>query len=73
MVNISPSIAGFIKGLGIVLLVSTLSFLGDVSHFTGIVNPIVATMIAALASSLESHMKAASGNTTALFGSVRIS
>lgn len=72
MITISPAVAGFIKGLGIVLLVSFLSYLGDATHLSGIMNPVVATMIAALASSFESHLKSESDNKTALFGSVAI-
>ena len=72
--KLTPAIIGFIKGLGIVALLAILSFLGDASHFTGVINnPYVISIIVALVSAFESSLKAKSDNTTALFGAVKIS
>lgn len=70
--TITPSQAGFIKGLGVVLLASLASYLANVANLQGVFNPVLATLIAALASSLESHLKSQSGNQSALFGAVRL-
>lgn len=71
--KITPAIAGFIKGLVLVAVIAVCTYLEDAAHLTGVLNPVIATVIAALASSLESHLKAESGNTSALFGAVKIS
>lgn len=72
MINLSPAQISFIKALGVVALVSVLSFLGDASHFTGVLNPILAAVIAALAASFEAKLRSNSGDTTALFGAVNV-
>lgn len=60
----------FVKAIGIVLLVSLCSFLENQANLTGLVNPIIATLIGAIASSIETHIKENGGN--ALFGTVAI-
>lgn len=70
--NLSPSIIGFIKALGVVVIASVASYLADAAHLTGVLNPVIATVVAALAASFESYLKANSGNTTALFGTVSV-
>lgn len=64
--------AGFLKGLGLALMFALLSFFGDVANLNGVVGPAVASLLAALASSLESHLKAESGGEKGLFGAVSI-
>lgn len=70
--NLSPALAGFIKGVLMVVLFGVITYLEDANHLTGVVSPTVAAVVVALASSLESHLKAQSGGTTALFGAVRV-
>lgn len=73
MVTLSPGIAGFIKGLLGVIVLAVVSYLGDAAHLSGILNPALATIAAAIFSGIESSMKNASGGETALFGAARIS
>ena len=62
---------GFFKGIGVVLLAALLSYLGDASNLTGIINnPFVITLVVGLASSLESYIKDKKG--TAFFGAVSV-
>lgn len=68
----TPAIAGFIKGVLGVVVIALVSYFGDASHLTGILSLGTATVVAGLFSSLESYLKARSGNTTALFGAVKI-
>lgn len=63
---------GFIKAIGVVVIMGVLSYVGDAAHLNGLVSPIIASLIAALAASLESHLKDESGNTKALFGAVKV-
>lgn len=67
--TLTPSQISFIKGIGIVVVVSILTYLGDAAHLNGIVSPVIATLIAALASSYEAHLREQTG--AALFGAVR--
>lgn len=68
----NPTIIGFVKAIGVVALAAVVSYLADSAHLTGVLNPVIATVVAALAASFESYLKADSGNTTALFGTVNI-
>lgn len=70
--KLTPALAGFLKGLLIVVVLSVVSFLGDSAHLTGIMSPVLATIVASLFSSIESSMKAKSGGNIALFGAVTI-
>jgi hypothetical protein len=72
MPKISIAQAGFLKGVFIVAVLAVVSYLSDATHLTGIVTPAIATIAAGLFSSLESYLKAQSGNTTALFGAVTL-
>lgn len=71
MLTLSPAVAGFLKGIILAALGGAAIYLSDASNLTGLA-PYIATLIAALASSLESYLKAQSNNTSALFGSVYI-
>jgi hypothetical protein len=65
---ISPAFLGLIRGLGTAVLLAGLTYLGDASHLNGVVSVSVATVIAALALSLEHYIEGRTGN--ALFGAV---
>jgi len=71
--KITNAQAGFIKGLLVVVVASVVSYLANSANLQGVLNPALATVVAALFSSLESHLKATSGNSKALFGAVRLS
>ncbi len=64
-----PKVLGFIRALGVAVVMAILSFLGDAAHLSGIVSQSVAGIIAALALAAE-HSMEAKGN-GALFGAVR--
>ena len=70
--NISPAFAGFLKGIVLAIVFAITSFLENQANLSGVVNPSIALVVAALASGLESHLKAQSGGTTALFGAARV-
>ena len=72
MTTITPAQAGFLKGLVIIAVAAVVAYLSNAANLTGIVPPAIATIVAALASSYESYLKAQSGNTTALFGAVKL-
>ena len=63
--------SGAIKGLLIAIAAAATAYLADPSHLT-FLSGSAALIVAAVASSLESYMKAQSGNTTALFGAVKL-
>lgn len=73
MITMNPAWAGFLKGLLGVIVLVVVSYLADSAHLTGILNPTLATLAAAVFSGLESKLKADSSNTTALFGAVKLS
>lgn len=68
--TITHAQAGFLKGLGLVILAAVASFLADSANLHGLLNPAIATLVAAFASSLESHIKSRTNN--ALFGAVAV-
>ena len=70
MLNLSPAVAGFIKGIVLAIVFAAASYLENSVNLNGVVNPTLALIIASLASAVESSMKASSGGTTALFGTV---
>lgn len=70
--KINSATAGFIKGLLLVVVLAVSSFLADQANLSGVLNPVLATLVAAAFSALESHLKTASGGATALFGAVKL-
>lgn len=70
--NLSPAVAGVLKGVLLAVLLALCSYFENMANLEGVVNPAIAVVITALASGLESHLKAQSGNTTALFGAVKL-
>lgn len=72
MIQLTPSIAGFIKGLLIVVVLAGVSYCADAAHLSGVLNPVIATFAASIFSAIESSLKASSGGQTALFGAAKI-
>lgn len=70
--NLSPAVAGVVKGVLLAVLLALCSYFENMANLQGVVNPAIAVVITALASGLESHLKAQSGGTTALFGAVKL-
>lgn len=70
--TINPATAGFVKGLLLVVILTVSSYLADSAHLTGVLNPVLATVVASAFSALESHLKAVSGGSKALFGAVSV-
>ncbi len=62
---------GFVRALGVVIIMAVLGFLGDANNLNGIVSTGVAGMISGLALSLE-HYFAGKKPGSALFGSVSV-
>lgn len=60
---------GFLRGVGLVLLVALLGYLGDRNHLSFIGNPVIVTLIVGLAASWEASIKASSGS--GLFGATK--
>lgn len=72
MFQLSPAWAGFVKGIGMVIVMAVAAYLSDAAHFTGILTPTLATLAASVFSAIESSMKAKSGGSQGLFGTVTI-
>ncbi len=72
LLSMSPAIISFIKGVGVVVLFAVLTYLGDAANLSGILSPVLATVIASMVSAYEAHLKEQSGGTTALFGAVSV-
>lgn len=64
--------AGFLKGIGILILGAITYYLSQPANLDGIVSPFLSFMIVGLASSFESYLKSESGNSSALFGTVNL-
>lgn len=72
MITLSPAVAGLFKGLAIVIIFAVVQFLSNDANLTGVLSPVIASLVAAIASAVESQMKASSGNTAALMGAVKL-
>ena len=72
MVNMSPAVAGFVKGLGTVVIFAVLSYLADAQNLTPLVGVGGAGLIATIIAQLETVLKAKSDGTKGLFGTVTI-
>lgn len=68
-ITLSPAIIGFLRGLGMVALLAVLTYLGNAANLTGIVTPVLATLIASAALAFENSLTAKTGN--ALLGAVK--
>ncbi len=70
MLNLnSPIVLGFLKGLGVAILGTVLSYLANATNLQGLVNPMVAALIAAIALGLHDHIESKTGNL--LFGAIK--
>lgn len=67
--NLSPAVLGFMRGLGVAIVVAVLTYLGDAANLNGLVSPTLAALIAAIALAAEHGIQAKTGN--ALFGAVK--
>ena len=67
--NIPPSVEGFLRGIGTVILFAVLSYLANSANLTGIVNVSVAGIISGIALAIEGSMK--SQGSGGLFGMVK--
>jgi len=65
--NISPAFEGFLRGLGVVVLVAVLSYIGNATNLS-FLNPSTASLIAGLALWAE---KAMSPSGTSFFGAIK--
>ncbi len=66
MVNLSPSVLGFIRGVGSVIVFAVVSYLANAANLHGIMNDGLATLIAGVALMVEHEMQ--TSGTGALFG-----
>lgn len=66
--KLTPAQLGALRGLGVIIVMAVLTWLGDASHLNGLVSAGTATLIAVFASSVEQHLS--DGSATALFGTV---
>ena len=67
--TLSPGIAGFLKGLMLVVVLAVVDYLANSANL-GFLSPAVATIVAGIASAIESSIKADTGK--ALFGAVSV-
>lgn len=68
--TITPAQLGFVRAIGVAILLFVLSYLGDASHLNGVVSDSIATVIAALALAIEHNIESNTGK--ALFGRVGV-
>jgi hypothetical protein len=66
----SPSLLGFVRGLGFTVLLVVLNYLGDAAHLSGLVSVSTAALVSSLALALEHAIENKTGN--ALFGAVAV-
>ncbi len=64
----NPLLLGFVRGLGTVLIMAALGYLGHAENLP-FLNPIVAGLLASVALGFENQMTVKTGN--ALFGAVK--
>lgn len=69
--NITPGWNGFLKGLLLSVIAVVVVYFEDAAHLSGIIPTALIPLVVAIASALESSIKASTGN--GLFGAVRVS
>lgn len=69
--TLTPAQNGFLKQLVMVVIMAIVAFAANAANLSPVLGGTAALIISALASSIESHIKANTGN--GLFGAVRIS
>ncbi len=67
--KINDAWLGFLRGLGVAVLIAVLHFIGDATHLAIIGSPVIVAILSSGALALEHYL--AEGNTTALFGAVK--
>lgn len=68
----TPSQIGALKALGVIILMSFLSWASQSANITPLIGTTAAGIVTMLVASFESYLKQQSGNNTALFGSVSV-
>lgn len=66
--KLSPALLGFLRGLGVFVLMAVLSYVGAVEHLA-FLNPATAALISTIALSIEHMIEGSTGK--ALFGAAR--
>ncbi|GAO38362.1 hypothetical protein SCH01S_14_00260 [Sphingomonas changbaiensis NBRC 104936] len=69
--TLTPAQNGFVKQLVLLVVLSVGSYLANAANLTPVMSFSVASVVSALASSLESYIKAQTGQ--GLFGAVQVS
>lgn len=64
----NPKLIGFLQAIGLALILTVLGFLANAANLNGLVNPEMATLVAAVALAIENSINAKSGKS--LFGLV---
>ena len=70
--NVSPALAGFVKGLGTVVVFAVVGYLANSANLDGVVSTSLATILAGIFSQIETVLKARSNGEKGLFGAVKI-
>lgn len=65
----SPALLGALRGLGMVVVIAILSYVGDATNIAFIDNPVVESIIVTVALAIEHAIEAKKGK--ALFGAVK--
>jgi hypothetical protein len=66
----NPAFIGALQGVGLAIILTVLSYFADAAHLNGLINPQMATLIAAICLAMEKNIEASTGKS--LFGSVRM-
>ena len=67
-IQTNPKLIGFLQAIGLALILTILSFLANAANLQGLVNPEMATLVAAVALAIENTINAKNGKS--LFGLV---
>ena len=67
-IKTNPKLIAVFQALGLALILTVLSFLANATNLSGLVNPEMATLVAAIALAIENSINAKNG--TSLFGLV---
>ncbi len=67
-IQMNPKLIGVLQALGLALILTVLSFFANVANLNGLVNPEMATLVAAIALAIENTINAKNGKS--LFGLV---
>lgn len=67
--NISPAFLGFLRALGVLVIVTVLGYVGDITNLSFLSNPFLEATIASIALAIEHGIQNKTGS--ALFGAVK--